>query len=602
MASRRTPLIVAAAVGLLAIVAVRVLMSSGDDGGARSDGSAPFHAREGCTTLVLAASSEKAALLSQISADYTAADRRVDGACFDVKVDTVASGTAEAGLAKGWDERVDGERPDIWSPAASTWVGLLQEDLSRRDRADLVPATVESVARTPLVLAMPRPMAEALGWPDKPIGWSDVLRLANDPRGWASHGHPEWGSFKLGKTNPTISTSGLAATVGAFVAATGTSSDLTEAKLRDPKVQRFVGDVERSVVHYGDTTLTFLSNLQRADDAGTGLGYVSAVAVEEKSVLDYNAGNPTGNPATLGQHNAPRVPLVAVYPKEGTLYSDNPYVVLDAPWVGADKRAGAQDFFAYLRGADVQKRFTDAGFRTYDGTPGSAILNSHDVIADGVKITLDPPAPEVLDQVRNTWAQLRKPARVLLLLDVSGSMDHAVPNTGGSRLDLAKAGLLRALKQFAATDEVGVWEFSTDLGNGALYKQLAPVSPVGGQRQQVENAVAGLEPVSGTPLYASIRAAADMMRQSYDATKINAIVVLTDGKNEYPPDDDLDSLVRQLQPNGDAHDLRVFSIAYSSGADLDKLKQISEASQAAAYDATRPESIDKVMTAVISNF
>ena len=35
-------------------------------------------------------------------------------------------------------------------------------------------------------------------------------------------------------------------------------------------MRKFVGDVERSVLHYGDTTLTYLSNLQRADDAGAG--------------------------------------------------------------------------------------------------------------------------------------------------------------------------------------------------------------------------------------------------------------------------------------------------------------------------------------------
>jgi hypothetical protein len=34
------------------------------------------------------------------------------------------------------------------------------------------------------------------------------------------------------------------------------------------------------------------------------------------------------------------VPLVAVYPKEGTLFSDNPYVVLDATWSTPEKRSG----------------------------------------------------------------------------------------------------------------------------------------------------------------------------------------------------------------------------------------------------------------------
>ena len=62
---------------------------------------------------------------------------------------------------------------------------------------------------TPLVIAMPKPMAEALGWPDTPIGFADILALANDPQGWAKFGHPEWGPFKLGKTSPNFSTSGL---------------------------------------------------------------------------------------------------------------------------------------------------------------------------------------------------------------------------------------------------------------------------------------------------------------------------------------------------------------------------------------------------------
>src|SRR5438128_1193006 len=79
-------------------------------------------------------------------------------------------------------------------------------------------------ARTPLVIAMPKPMAQTLGWPSKPIGWSDILALAKDPRGWQRYGKP-YGAFKLGKTNPNFSTSGLNATVGAYFAATQRSSD-----------------------------------------------------------------------------------------------------------------------------------------------------------------------------------------------------------------------------------------------------------------------------------------------------------------------------------------------------------------------------------------
>ncbi len=86
------------------------------------------------------------------------------------------------------------------------------------------------------------------------------------------------------------------------MAATGTSSDLTLDTLKDPKVREFVAGVEKSVAHYGDTALTFLANLQRADDAGAALSYVSAVVVEEKSIIDYNEGNPTGALESKGQH------------------------------------------------------------------------------------------------------------------------------------------------------------------------------------------------------------------------------------------------------------------------------------------------------------
>ena len=57
--------------------------------------------------------------------------------------------------------------------------------------------------------AMWRPMAEALGWPDKPIGWKTIAELAGDPQGWAKYGHPEWGQFKFGHAHPEKSSTGF---------------------------------------------------------------------------------------------------------------------------------------------------------------------------------------------------------------------------------------------------------------------------------------------------------------------------------------------------------------------------------------------------------
>jgi Ca-activated chloride channel family protein len=563
--------------------------------------------RGDCTVVNLAASSEKAALLKTIATDYNAGNHTAAGACVQVDVVSKASGGAAEALARGWDEAVDGPRPDVWSPASSSWAVILRQRTSARDKPDLVPgdkpSDLPSVAQTPLVLAMPKPMAEALGYPAKPVGFGDLLALSRDPAGWGRHGHPEWGAFRLGKTNPNFSTSGLNATIGAYFAATGVSSDLTAANVADPKTVAYVKGVEASVVHYGDTTLTFLSNLQAADDRGQGLSYISACTIEEKSVWDYNEGNPTGDPKTLGKHRKPGVPLVAIYPKEGTLFSDNPYVVLQAPWVDDAKRAAAADFLTYLQGDKPQQRFKDAAFRDYKGRASDKVSAKNGMDPSQPRLRLSPPAPAVLDLVQKSWDSLRKRARVLEVIDVSGSMGEGVAKAGRTKLDLAKEAAVRALSQYSPDDEVGLWVFSSNVnGRPAPYVELVPIAPVRQNLAELSKRINSLVPNGGTALYATARASVSFVKQSFDPQRINAVIFLTDGKNEYQPDTNLDSLLRDLVTEDESTAVRVFTIGYGDDADLPTLSRIAAASRGASYDASDPASIDKVFTAVISNF
>jgi Ca-activated chloride channel family protein len=589
MATNGKALLAAAIAGLM-VVGVAYWWNRHDDN--------PDVPRAGCTTVVVTSSVEKDDVMGAVAQRYNASDRQVNGTCYGITVNATPSGIVESRLVEASWDPAWGAAPDAWSPAASTWLQLLRHDRASHDRPDIVPARAESLVSTPIVLAMPEPMARALDWPKAAIGWADLLKLANHPDGWGAMGHPEWGAFKLGKTNPNISTTGLSATVGVFVAATGTSSDLTLDTLKDPRVRDFVAGVEQSVAHYGDTALTFLANLQRADDAGSALGYVGAVTVEEKSVVDYNNGNPTGDLETAGQHGKPRLPLVAIYPKEGTLNSDNPFAVLDAPWSDAGKQAGANDFLAFLREPAQQQLFTDAGFRTYDGRPGRAVGDS-DYLREDIGVpTLAPPSPQVLAAVRATWGELRKKAHVLLVLDVSGSMGQSA-GAGKTRLDLAQTAAVNGLAQLSDTDEVGLWAFPDD---DHVYWQYLPIEPLGPRRVEMTNRIQQLIPAGGTPLYAVTRKASEEVGKTARADTINAIVVMTDGRNENPDDTDLDGLIRQLSDQAPEGGIRVFTIAYGQDADLDTLKRISEAAQAAAYDATDPTTIDTVFTNVLSNF
>ena len=598
------PLLIAAIVGLGLILGVRFLVTGGSDS-ASDPGSEETVVPDGdCTALTVVASSEKAGLLREVANGWNRDRRESDGRCVYAEVVSKASGGAAVALAEPqWDEVVEGPRPDVWSPASSSWAGLTRQWRAQEDLPDIIPDQAGSVAQTPLVIAMPRPMAEALGWPDKQIGWQDLAALAKNPQGWGAEGHPEWGAFKLGKTNPHFSTSGLNATIGAYFAATGLSSDLAVDDVRAKDTRTFVRDLEKSAVHYGDTTLTFLDNMAQAAEQGRGLSYVSAVTVEEKSVLDYNQGNPTGNPETAGQQPEPTVPLVAVYPKEGTLLSDNPWYVLDAEWVDDTKRQAADDLLAYVQSEEVQKRFQEAGFRDFEGKPGDVLSTANGFIADQPDVVLSAPAPPVLGEVLDSWDELRKRARVLLVMDVSGSMGQPVPEAGASRLELATDAAAQAVDMFADNDDVGLWIFSTELaGNGDPWLSLVPVAPASQTRSPIQNKVSNLIADGGTALYATTREAHKQMLADLDTGRINAIVLLSDGRNEYPPDTDLDGLLRKLSGESADTTVRVFTIGYSEGADAAALEAIADASSAEYYDASDPTTIRNVLTSVLSNF
>jgi Ca-activated chloride channel homolog len=565
---------------------------------------------QGCASVDIASSPEKLDLLKDLANRFNDSDEAKQGGCSFVRVHRVSSGAGAQLLSDGWpDEQVNGPRPVVWSPAASSWGAVVNQRLTVRGQKAIVPRDAKPFMLTPLVIAMPRPMAEALDYPRTPIGFGDLLELARNPEGWASKGHPEWGAFKLGKTNPNFSTSGLSGTIAQYYAATGKVRDLTLEDVNRADVDQFMRGVESSVVHYGDTTLTFLNNLYRNDRAGTGLTYVSAVAIEEKSIIDYNRGNPDGILDAGEQPRPPRVPLVAVYPKDGTLFSDNPFFILDAEWVSAEQKRGARAFERFVLRAENQRRVLEFGFRP--GNPqvqvGDPLNARNGVDVDQPATTLGVPEPPVLVRLLEKWGEQRKGARVMLVLDVSGSMGEEAGN-GETKLDLAKRASIEALQLFKGEDEVALRIFSTNInprGEPRDYLDLVPFGPIAQNREAIARRIQGLTPTEGTPLYTTARASYDELKSKFDPSRINAVVLLTDGKNEDPRNQDLNATLAALRAGSEGQSsapVRLFTIAYGADADLNVLKRMAEATNAAAYDASDPQSITKVLTAVISNF
>ena len=148
--------------------------------------------------------------------------------------------------------------------------------------------------------------------------------------------------------------------------------------------------------------------------------------------------------------------------------------------------------------------------------------------------------------------------------------------------------------------------FTTDVGDPpGDWQDVVPIGPLVGQRETIARSVNDLFPLNGTPLYTATGDTYDSMIGDFDPTRINAVVLLSDGRNEDPNNNDLEALIQHLRSESEgenAEPVRVFAIAYGGDADIETLRRIAEATNAQVYDASDATTISRVFTAVVSNF
>ncbi len=553
---------------VIAVAAVALFSAGGDDGGddGGGDGGDGPAAPQGSIGIPFAYSPEKEKLLVPLIRRFNQERIEVGGKPVFVEGEVVASGEAESKIASGELE------PVVWSPASSLWGRLLNFEADQQLAAEESP----SIVRTPLVIAMWEPFAQALGWPDKQIGFEQIIRLARSNQGFAEFGRPEFGRFKLVHTNPDYSTSGLEAVVAEYYAATGKKEGLTEQDVEGSAARRIVRDIERSIVHYGDTTL-FIADQMRKE----GPGYASAVAMEEVTLLDFN------------KNRGAQPKLVALYPPEGTFYSDNPFIVLNGPWVSAAQRRGAERFGDFLAEEITPELAARSGFRPADLETEAVppVSKENGVDPAQPERVLGLPEPRTLDRIRRAWREDRKPANVLLVVDTSGSMRDE------NRLVRAKEGLKTFFAEVGRQDSVGLTIFSDQI------QPLLPVEPFAQSERRLRDTVDNLIADGGTAVYDATIDGFRAVREGAGPERINAVVVLTDGEDTDSAASAEDA-VNAVRAQGDSDDqVRVFTIAYSAGAAgaAEALAAISEASGGQAYEGDT-EDIEAVYRSISSFF
>ena len=491
--------------------------------------------------------------------EFNDGDAEVDGRCVFVRPRSASSGNAANLIVEGWpNPEVNGEPPVIWSPAASAWAGIVNE----RAGSELAPAGTPFML-TPLVIAMPQPMAEALGWPDEPIGFADLRELANDPEGWGVGRPPGVGPVPARQdesrtTRRAASTSRSPSTTRRPARRAASPRE----DLQRPAAVEFATDIESSVVHYGDITMTFLNNWFAADQRGTALTYASAVAVEEKSVIDYNLRRPRRRARRRRGATPAARAAGGDLPRGGHALLRQP-VHHPRHRVGRRRRARRRGAVRGLRAA-AREPGTGDGVRLPPEQPrravGGPIVAENGVDPNQPQAELGVPEPACwsASSTRGPSCARRRGAARARRLRVD---ERRRPATVATKLDLAKAAAISALDEFKDEDEVGLWVFSTDLGGEQ--PELASRSCRSADRartatRRAEQIDAQI-PTAGTPLYDVTQVAYETMLEEYDPATINAIVLLTDGdeRRRDSSDDDaqFETLIDTLEgPRGRVDD------------------------------------------------
>lgn len=339
-------------------------------------------------------STEKADWLDNILDEFYAAGYTVDGRPIELEMQKM--GSREMYLAV-----LDGEQPDLISPASSLQIAIL-EDLSRdKFGAPVVHATrsedCRSVVETPLVLVSWAERAQAL-WGDEPNShlWQKLHDALTDPEGWASVEHPEWGYIKFGQTSPLSSNSGFM-TILLLTYDFHNITDGLQAQdiLSNAAYQEWFLEFQGTISQFGDSTGTYMRDM-----VAYGPSTYDFVAVYEATAIEHM------------ENASDRYGELRVYYPPATVMSDHPFCVLDAEWVTPEKAQAAQIFTDFLLNQEAQEiALLEHGFRpVFAGIPldqpGSPFVEYQD---NGIRVSIPPeveiPPGNVLDTLLNFWSR-----------------------------------------------------------------------------------------------------------------------------------------------------------------------------------------------------
>ena len=336
---------------------------------------------QGQAVLPVAVQPSLAQAMWRVAQAWNASRPLVSDYCVRAEVRPVTALDVLDGLAGQWDTREHGPRPSAWLTDSSWWVQRLDPSL--------LGAKPESVATSPVVLAMLEPAADAVlaaGPPD----WSELPELARDPESWSEFGQPDWERFDIALPDAAANPASALALQAVLAGVVGSESGpVTAQMLADPAVREALDALAE--VEQPESTGAAVERLAEA-------GEVAQASFDGVPVLEYD----------LYRHNtgkddqpASDAPLVGVPLAGPTPVADFPFVALAGRGADRVQVEAAQKLRNFLRSDPARDELARAGLRVPGNQqPPSSIPG---VRWADIPLRLTPASPETVEELLAAW-------------------------------------------------------------------------------------------------------------------------------------------------------------------------------------------------------
>jgi Ca-activated chloride channel homolog len=523
--------------------------------------------------LSIAAAPEMALPLQAAAADWVRSRPTQGDRCIAIDVASAESVDMVGSLAAKANVQLSGigpggggpaKPPQVWIPDSSTWLQRLQ-----RGGGNIVPTNAPSIARSPVVVGMPQPVAANLGWPNAKITWTDLFRKITTGTG-----------LRTGIVEPTRDAAGLAGLVAISLAASSVGNNPQQAT---------ASALRGLVVGRSTVRDDLFQRFPHSPDPAAIAGGVAAAPLSEQSVNAYNS-------------RSPAVPLTPVYVEPAPPALDYPYAVL--PGTDADRTAIAERFRTVLSDVSFRDRLASQGLRGADGGTGKGFPASPGAPAVGGQGGAAPDLA-IVDKLLTTWSAMSAPSRSLTVIDVSGSMNRPVPTANNaSRMAVTLETAKRGLALFDDTWSSGLWIFSTEMDGPRDYREIQPIGPLTSQRDKL---IAALDSIKATQdgntgLYDTIFAGYKALQNGWQEGMVNTLIVMTDGENYDPLGGlTLDQLLAEIGKIKDPkRPVRVLLIGIGPEVVAGNLKPITDLTSGAVFSAPDPAKIGDIFLQAIT--